>query len=397
MHEAQVRLQLERILAARRFANAEKLSLFLRYIVEATLRGEENELKETLIGVQVFGRKPDYDPKADSTVRVEAGKLRARLAEYYEAEGSGDPIVITIPKGSYRPEFRVARDRQRRPVWVPAIVLTAVLAVAAISLLSWAGRSEQPQPAPAAFLMLTPCDEGILLGVRPNGDLFYYRHRWKEDVRRMDNMGAPLKVGNGWSKFRQVSCAGNGNVLSFDRTGRILWYRTSLARGKNDWDVRSGSQIDNGWEGFNQVAVSPEGEVFGRRADGSMMLSTLAELDGTMGWPVYKAALPSFAGACKAIAASGQGVVYCLESSGKLNWVRYQRVGERYILDGRSSTVVAEDWGGCRQIASAPDGVLYCVTTQGHLKWNRRPILDPEAPWDKDSGTVSGMGFELPE
>jgi hypothetical protein len=64
--------------------------------------------KETLLGVEVFGRNPAYDPRLDGVVRVEAVKLRSRLKDYYETEGAADPVRIDLPKGGYLPCFRSA-------------------------------------------------------------------------------------------------------------------------------------------------------------------------------------------------------------------------------------------------------------------------------------------------
>jgi len=98
-----VRAQLDKILASRGFAGAERPGRFLRFIVEQALVG--NQLKETLLGVEVFGRNPAYDPRLDGVVRVEAVKLRSRLKEYYEAEGAADSVRIDLPKGGYLPCF----------------------------------------------------------------------------------------------------------------------------------------------------------------------------------------------------------------------------------------------------------------------------------------------------
>src|SRR5688572_20961280 len=99
------RQELERVLSSPGFARNERLSRFLRFVVERHLEGNDDEIKESLIAVAVFGRKPDYDPKQDSIVRTEAGRLRARLTEYYAGDGSGDSVVIEVPKGGYIPLF----------------------------------------------------------------------------------------------------------------------------------------------------------------------------------------------------------------------------------------------------------------------------------------------------
>ena len=88
---------LERVLASPGFAGNERLSRFLRFIVQQELNGRGSELKESLIGIEVFGRRPGFDPKQDSTVRSEAARLRARLAEYYDGESKGDTLVIEVP------------------------------------------------------------------------------------------------------------------------------------------------------------------------------------------------------------------------------------------------------------------------------------------------------------
>jgi len=105
-----VRQALEKILASPRFATADRLSRFLRYTVEETLNGQTDKLKESLLGIDVFGRKPTYDPRVDAVVRTEAVKLRARLREYYESDGAEDEVIIDLPKGGYVPAFRT-RDK----------------------------------------------------------------------------------------------------------------------------------------------------------------------------------------------------------------------------------------------------------------------------------------------
>src|SRR5205085_5079119 len=103
---ASVRQQLEKILAHGLFTRSERMGRFLRLAVQRTLDGRGDELKEYLIGVEVFDRKPSYDPRIDPIVRVEARRLRAKLKAYYESDGSSDELVIDLPKGAYTPKFR---------------------------------------------------------------------------------------------------------------------------------------------------------------------------------------------------------------------------------------------------------------------------------------------------
>jgi TolB-like protein/Tfp pilus assembly protein PilF len=103
-----VRGQLEKVLASEVFARADRMSRFLRFIVEATLQGRGSQLKEYLIGVEVFDRKDSYDPRTDPVVRGEARRLRTKLMEYYEQEGQDDPVRIHLPKGSYAAVFETS-------------------------------------------------------------------------------------------------------------------------------------------------------------------------------------------------------------------------------------------------------------------------------------------------
>jgi TolB-like protein len=99
----EVRRQLDRLLASGVFANAGRMSRFLKFVVEKTLAGEGERLKEYVIGVEVFDRDAGYDPRLDSIVRVEAARLRSKLAEYYAGDGRSDAVVLSLPKGGYAP------------------------------------------------------------------------------------------------------------------------------------------------------------------------------------------------------------------------------------------------------------------------------------------------------
>jgi hypothetical protein len=102
---SQIKRQMETILDSDRFRQAKSLEKFLRYVVTRKLDGAENELKEYTIGMEVFHRGADYDPRRDAVVRVQANVLRKRMASYYEEEGAGDELIIEMPKGHYVPRF----------------------------------------------------------------------------------------------------------------------------------------------------------------------------------------------------------------------------------------------------------------------------------------------------
>ena len=111
-----VRRELERVLESAGFTRNERISRFLRFVIERHLAGRDHELKESVLGIEVFGRSPDYDPKRDPIVRTEAGRLRSRLIEYYAREGRDDDVVIDLPKGGYVPVFH---QRAARPAGDP--------------------------------------------------------------------------------------------------------------------------------------------------------------------------------------------------------------------------------------------------------------------------------------
>ncbi|MEO8052650.1 MAG: tetratricopeptide repeat protein [Acidobacteriota bacterium] len=103
----EIRAHLEKLLAGRLFARSLRLCRFLRFSVEESLAGKGGRLKEQIIGMEVFDRKSDYDPRIDPIVRVEARRLRAKLKAYYASAGRGDSIMIGLPKGAYLPFFKV--------------------------------------------------------------------------------------------------------------------------------------------------------------------------------------------------------------------------------------------------------------------------------------------------
>lgn len=105
-----VRTQLRKILFSRTFARSERLARFLTFTVEQTLAGRSEEIKEFVIGVEVFDKDAKYDPRMDPIVRVEARRLREKLRKYYETDGKSDPICIEFPTGSYAPVVQTREE-----------------------------------------------------------------------------------------------------------------------------------------------------------------------------------------------------------------------------------------------------------------------------------------------
>jgi TolB-like protein len=181
--QSEIRSELDRILASKQFAGAARMSRFFRYVVERTLAGEADQLKEFAVGVEVFDRDDKYDPRLDSIVRVEAGRLRSRLDEYYNGEGAASPIRISLPRGGYVAQFeRRAEAPAPAPVAAPAVAekrrtwaawpLTAGLICAVAAMVVWLGGWNRtparsgPAVAVIPFQQHSTSSEDALLAAR---------------------------------------------------------------------------------------------------------------------------------------------------------------------------------------------------------------------------------------
>jgi predicted ATPase len=142
-----VRAHARHVLDSGSFSKAHSLRRFLAYVVDETLAGRADTLKEYAIGVEVFGRGEGFDPRADTIVRVQARRLRSKLEQYYAVAGYPDGIAIHVPTGSYLPHFREVpmavppASAVARPDWMwspprePRAVPAAPLPVPRTSLL----------------------------------------------------------------------------------------------------------------------------------------------------------------------------------------------------------------------------------------------------------------------
>src|ERR1700745_1100334 len=107
--------QIDRLITSHVLHGSESLCKLLRYLAEHAVEHPGAPLKEYQIATEVFGRPADFDPQLDSTIRVQAGRLRMKLAEYYSAEGAGDPITVELPKGTYVLSFHRRSAEVARP------------------------------------------------------------------------------------------------------------------------------------------------------------------------------------------------------------------------------------------------------------------------------------------
>lgn len=174
-----VRAQLERILASDVFSRSDHLRQFLSFIVERHLAGQGHSIKESVLAHELYGKGTDFDGGSDPIVRVDARRLRDKLREYYAVRS--DPVVISVPKGSYVPVFETAlpgaaADHTALETWNlsrtrVAAGLFAMIAAVVGGALAWRGVLE-PSSTPAHLLPLAsyPGNEGPP-ALSPDGNL----------------------------------------------------------------------------------------------------------------------------------------------------------------------------------------------------------------------------------
>jgi hypothetical protein len=159
-----IRSQLAQILESPEFRASHRCQEFLRFVVEQSLAGHADSLKERTIGVEAFGRAADYETNLDGVVRIKASEVRKRLSLYYAGSGKAAKVVIDLPVGSYVPHFsnssadsssesvaaisgsQATHDggsEHRAPRLLLGIALIAIAAVAAVSLSAYWWHSQR--------------------------------------------------------------------------------------------------------------------------------------------------------------------------------------------------------------------------------------------------------------
>ncbi|MBZ5620875.1 MAG: tetratricopeptide repeat protein [Acidobacteriia bacterium] len=149
-----VRNQLDKIFSSQAFGNSPQLCRFLRFVADQEIGGQGDQLKEYLVGVEVFRKDQSFDPRLDTVVRTEARRLRRKLTEYYQTEGLTDTIEIDLPKGSYRPVFRARPGMPQARVGRSAglrsrgrfLAAGVFLAVAGVATYWLSTRATEPGP-----------------------------------------------------------------------------------------------------------------------------------------------------------------------------------------------------------------------------------------------------------
>ena len=143
--------QLDQVLRSASFQGSKQCQALLRYLVEKSFVGHDGDgsLKERTIGIEVFGRKPDYDTTDDAIVRARVGEVRKRLAQYYQSpEGQGSAVQIVIPHGAYRPRFSCRPEKGDESKEPPVMVRS--LGVPSH------GPDEDPEPGAATTVSRVP-------------------------------------------------------------------------------------------------------------------------------------------------------------------------------------------------------------------------------------------------
>jgi hypothetical protein len=171
--------QIDRLAGSSTLHGSESLCKLLRYLANHSLDHSGTGVKEYQIATEVLGRRADFDPQVDSAIRVQAGRLRGKLAEYYASEGADDPIVVELPKGTYALHFRHrapgpgkegSNGREAKPIepqqkargWIIASIALCVALVAALALIATLISSREVPTALARGVEKVPAEFQII-------------------------------------------------------------------------------------------------------------------------------------------------------------------------------------------------------------------------------------------
>lgn len=210
---AAIREQLERILSSPLFKNSKRYPTLLRFVVERSLTGHAEPLKERTLGIEVFGREPDYDTNLDPVVRTTAVEIRKRIAQYYHEPGHETEIRIDFPPGTYLPEFRMPRkavvtvvaEPHRHRVLAVSLTSVAVLVAAVILLMRpWVSKPALERfwapvlasSAPVSLYIGGYPTEGVSVPLVTAGDLMRAEHVAFADSTALAKLTALFAIHN---------------------------------------------------------------------------------------------------------------------------------------------------------------------------------------------------------
>ena len=369
---------LEQVLAGRAFQGAGRSGALLRFLIERTLAGQADQLKEYTVGAEALGRGAAFDPRSDSIVRVEVSRLRGRLDLYYATEGAIDPVRILVPKGSYVPTFEMASPTSSGESQSRIWKLIAAGAIAVAAVMAWSPwRERRPESAaPVRFEM----DLGEAVTIRSS------------------HVGSSSVV---------ISPDGRRLVfLSFrQQVPRLMTRVLDKIEGAQSIEL-PGTEGARGpffsWDG-RQVGFFAAGKLWRTRVDGGTPTSIAAAeelLGASWGDDDFIVAALSTAGLVRVPAAGGTPEVI----SGAPPGARWPQVlpGSRAVLFTAGGTSVAA--GALRvDVLSLADGKITPLVpggsyarylASGHLAWvDRRTLF--VAPFSLDRLQLTGPGVKV--
>ncbi|HEY1648453.1 MAG TPA: hypothetical protein VGF96_10745 [Terracidiphilus sp.] len=281
LEREEVRNQLQRILSSPVFHNSKRYAAVLRFIVEQTLQGFGDRLKERTIGIEVFDRPPDYDTATDHAVRSAVAEVRKRLAQYYQQSWRGELRIEVLP-GSYMPQFRWPDepsaqaaalspahpespepaagprliDQPHRPVWLwwRWVLVSSVVLVASLAALIATMRSNEPfekfwRPFLSARTPVLLCIGNVAGGRRPPADnpvssttntLSDFHNSWSHTVNEYDAFTMAKFAGLMQANGRQFKLASQSDATFTDlQSGPAIL----VGLLNNDWSERLVSKL----------------------------------------------------------------------------------------------------------------------------------------------------------
>lgn len=259
---------MDRLLASDVFRQAGQLRQLLAYLGERSLRGEAGALKEYTVGIEALQKPESYDPRKDATVRIQTGRLRTKIEEYYRTEGQSRAVRFRLPKGGFRLQLEPREaDAERPPAagpvnrWkIAALVLSGVCALSLALLAVTAGRPSPPAATALPGEMLAfwrpffRADRTPLLVVGPN--LFLYMdgvmvRDWSvnriDDVAKSERLRAIQQAAGAKNAIHMPVYMGTGEARAMFALGRLFF------RAGHDVQLRQSSEIS--WADFRDRAV----------------------------------------------------------------------------------------------------------------------------------------------
>lgn len=246
--EHEIKRELEQLLASREFAHSGRLSRFLTFVVERTLAGDRDSLKESVIGTAVYDRAPGYDPKSEPIVRTEARRLRAKLDDYYRNSGRDARIRISMPTGGYVATFEPAYQpaspqlsalpepplvkpplapakRSLRRYGVPAAAILLLMAIAGAVILRRAGDSRLPNEFVLTTVTSFPGSQ-YTPSVSPDGRQVVFS--WADETGGSDlfqvavDGGAPRRLTSAHAGDTLPAWSPDGTQIAFIRADKLM-------------------------------------------------------------------------------------------------------------------------------------------------------------------------------